>query len=34
MVRGEVGKGMFVLRDLAAKKLARGNGKAPALHRG
>jgi hypothetical protein len=33
-VRGEVGKGMFALRGLAAKKLAGGNGKAPALHRG
>lgn len=33
-VRGEVGKGMFMLRDLAAKKLAGTNGKSPVLHRG
>jgi hypothetical protein len=33
-VRGEVGKGMFALRDLASRKLAGGNGKPSALHRG
>jgi hypothetical protein len=34
MVRGEVGEGMAALRDLARKKLAGGNGKPAALHRG
>ena len=33
-VRGEVGRGMAMLRDLAGKKLAGGNGKPGVLHRG